>query len=739
MHRSPKLFILMSVIFFMMGITAYKYWYLNKINHPIKTYLPQICQRARCVVIQPPEYEKKYCVVKLKDLMIKGFSIKIDRSVILYTSYFMPGLLPGDIITIEKGDLTPLDEMRNPGQFDYKNFLKNKGIFAQLKMHQQSRLIIEKSTNTYILLRYTHILRQRLERIVAAFLEEDTAAFISAILLGKQNSGVAHVLAISGLHVGFIVYFFYIILSFLPVSFKWQNILLILFSLLYMGLSGMNPPVIRATIMVVIVLIGINMEYKTNVYNSLFTATFLLLVFQPQQLFNLSFQFSVTAVLSILVFYKLMKPFEELLISKIPSKKFIKIPVQKTAQLFLVSIAAQLGTLPLMAFYFRQIPVISIFLNLVVIPLVGIIIPIGFLVIICGAISPSIAPSLADLLSWLVHGLFQLVNLAANLPGAFFRISQVQGMDIGIYFLVLAIVFYYRKLKVQKLRLAATALAIIFVLSRMLPSSSNFEVLVFDVGQGSSVLISTPGNQSILYDTGPADNYTDSGKDIILPAIQHLGRLHINKVILSHPHSDHIGGIFSLAREIRIDSVYLPLLETSYSWHSKTVDFLEETQIPIRYVKMGDVIPVDPWTKIYILAPFSENLIPGNNSGKRINNVSLVCLIKSATGSVLLTGDTETDSERKILAWNELLRSQILMLGHHGSITSSSWHFLEAIAPEYGLISVGRDNHFDHPSPIILDRLHSFNIPYQRTDLSGAIWLKNIRGSWKTVDWRVDN
>ena len=148
---------------------------------------------------------------------------------------------------------------------------------------------------------------------------------------------------------------------------------------------------------------------------------------------------------------------------------------------------------------------------------------------------------------------------------------------------------------------------------------------------------------------------------------------------------------------------------------------------------------IDPWTKIFILAPFTENLTPKNISGKSINNVSLVCLIKSATGNILLTGDTESDSEQKILAWKEILQSQILMLGHHGSLTSSSPDFLQAVSPKYGLISVGKDNHFDHPSPIILNRLRSQNIDFLRTDMIGAIWLRNEGQNWETVNWRKDD
>jgi competence protein ComEC len=145
---------------------------------------------------------------------------------------------------------------------------------------------------------------------------------------------------------------------------------------------------------------------------------------------------------------------------------------------------------------------------------------------------------------------------------------------------------------------------------------------------------------------------------------------------------------------------------------------------------------VEGTTRIYILAPFLENMYPTNFSGESINDLSLVCLLKSDSSTILFTGDTEKDNEKKLRAWGELLRSQILMIGHHGSLSSSSLEFLRQVSPQYGLISVGENNRFDHPSPFILQRLEKLEIQNFRTDLSGAVWMRSKKSQWELVDWR---
>ena len=731
-----------------MGSTNFKIWFQNNLQHPLEDKSLSQPVRLICTVLDPPVKDRKTLLVKLNQITLSDLKVEIQRKFVLRTSYFIPNLLPGDVLNIDQGILDQLAGPRNPGQFDYKSYLKSKGVLGQISILPESRIEIIKSTNNWNFRSHFYRLRNYLEQQLKDSMDREGAAFITAILLGKkeeisesvredfQNSGVAHVLAISGLHVGFIVYFLYLLLSFLPISYRSQNLLLMLLLLFYMVLSGLNPPVVRATIMVCVYLVGMNLERRPNVYNSLFAAVFLILWFEPQQLLWISFQFSISAVLSILIFYQFFKPLEIHLTEKLPEIGFVRKVGVKILQLFFVSLAAQIGTLPLMALYFKQIPIISLALNLVVIPMVGLILPIGFMVLGTSFTSENLAAILGGLLSHLVEFLFDIVHLAASLPFSYLKISQVRFPDIFIYLILFILAYSFRYSVLKNFRIPVLIGLILMVIWKTMPVRGDLQLLMLDVGQGSSSLVITPERKFVLYDLGPADQRYDSGVDVILPVLQSMGKLRVEKLIIGHPHADHMDGLFSLTPEIEVDSVYLPDLRIPYHRQERAIEFLRNEGIPYRFLSRGDILNVDNSTRIYVLAPFIKNMYPTNFSGESINNLSLVCLLKSDSSTILFTGDTERDNEKQLLAWEGVLRSQILMIGHHGSQTSSSFEFLQEVSPQYGLISAGKNNRFDHPSPLILQRLKRLEIQNIRTDLRGAVWMRSKKSKWEIYDWQ---
>jgi competence protein ComEC len=246
----------------------------------------------------------------------------------------------------------------------------------------------------------------------------------------------------------------------------------------------------------------------------------------------------------------------------------------------------------------------------------------------------------------------------------------------------------------------------------------------------------TPQGKQLLFDAGPASEKWDSGRDVIFPALQQIKRMHLNKVILSHAHADHLGGIFWLLNKVSIDSVYLPKLETSYFWQDSLLKKLQKSEIPFRFLLAGDILEIDKSSKIYILAPFPQFCKPLRPSGENINNSSIVSLFRTGSSTVIFTGDAEVTVEKELLRWGNLLDSDVLKLGHHGSITSSSKVFLKKVSPDIGLIPVGRKNRYDHPSDIVLSRLNSLNIRFFRTDRDGAVWLEMDDNRWRVKEWR---
>lgn len=740
-------YILIS-IFLCAGALNFKTWDNRNLEHPIEVFFPIEHTNVISEIVDPPSLPKNNFIVKLKKIIYLEDTIRINRK---FQVNFkdLPGVaLPGDQLFLENVTLDILPLRRNPGQFDYASFLQMRGVMGLIITHPESIVRLESFRTSFNFRRHFYILRENISTRISSLIEEQPAKFLIAILLGKkeglspevkedfQNSGVAHVLAISGLHVGFIVLVIMILLSFLPISFRGQNILTILFLIFYVFLTGANPPVVRASLMVSLYLIGINLERRPDIYNTVFTSALVILLFQPQQLFWVGFQFSFIAVLSILYFYRSLRPFETYLIKNILRceerswiRNWLIVP-------FLVSVAAQLGTIPLMIIYFYKLPLISFLLNIIVIPIVGFIVPLGLLSIFTSFFSFHLAMIISKLLTYAIDFLIEIVHLSANLPFAYLHLPRLSSFILISYILALWLIFSWKKEELRQLRIPILIVIFLMVMLSVAPKKRNLQLIMFDVGQGEATLVRTTSGKQILFDAGPNTPYYDSGRDIIFPALQEMGKLHLEKVILSHSHADHIGGLFSLSTLISIDSVYLPLLRVNYYLQDSLVTFLKSRNISTRFLSFGEIIKVDKYSKIYILAPFRENTNPYSTAGFQINNTSIVSLLKIGDTSILFTGDAELPVERKLVNWGSILAADILKVGHHGSITSSSQTLLTLSAPNIGVIPVGRNNRFNHPSKEILLRLKNLGIKYYRTDKEGAVWCEYRQGNWQKVEWQ---
>lgn len=739
---------LLIVIFIITGALNFRIWHDYNLNHPVMDYVPIEHVDVISRIIDPPPKDKYNFVIRVEKIVFDGDTVSIGRKFQALVKNEFDNPFPGDWLIFKNVRLDQLPQLRNPGQFDYAAFLKMRGVMAAVTLTPESVVKFEKSDGDFSFGRFFFKMRKNISARVSKYLDDQPAQFLIAILLGEkeglspeiktdfQNSGVAHVLAISGLHVGFVVLVIMLLFSFLPVSFRWQNILTILFLLFYVFLTGANPPVVRASIMVALFLFGINLNRSPNVYNTVYFAGFIILLVQPQQLFWIGFQFSFIAVLSILFFYQKLKQWEDKWLSKLPDTTSVRHLRHWILTPFLVSLSAQLGTIPLMILYFHKLPLISFILNIVVIPLVGLIVPIGFLVIFVSYFSFHLATGIAGLLSQIINFLITVVHAAANLPSAYINLPNLNVLIICAYLLGLGILLYWQEEKLRQFRIPAIATLLLIVMFVFSPKKNLPQIIMLDVGQGEATLVTTASGEQLLFDTGPVYPNHDSGKDIIFPMLQVLGKLHLDKIIISHPHADHFGGLISLTELVSIDSIYLPLIQISYPDQDSLVTYLARKSIPVRFIKMGDQLQVDRSTRIFALAPFPQFSRPTDFSGDQINNTSIVSLVKIEDSAILITGDAEVPVEQKLSSWGRLMKADILKVGHHGSTTSTSESFLEQISSVRAMIPVGRNNRFNHPSKKILDRLQNFGIDYMRTDINGAIWLIYQQKRWIKLNWR---
>jgi competence protein ComEC len=628
---------------------------------------------------------------------------------------------------------------RNPGEFDYNKYLLSKGIVGLFISYAIDSInVIDKNTDYFASNLFE--VRKRIDKIIHDLNQPQTAGLLRGLLLADRteidyetksnfiNSGVIHVLAVSGLHVGYIL----LIMIFLFGRFGIyaRSLLTIIGLLAFMFITGVPPSVFRATLMAIILIIAYLFNRSTNIVNSLAIAAFLILIINPNEIYNPGFQLSFAAVLSIgLIYPKFQKSISKL---KIKSKW-----IEYILLFLAVSLSAQIGTIPFTLAYFSKLSVIALFANLVVIPLVGVIIGIAFITIVVGIISYPIAIYFAAANDMITNIMFHFIKLTGQLDFSFLWIRNYSLYHSIIFYLAIIFLFVFLERFIKKYtKLIVILIAVIFVTvfsrfdDKKLLEDNKLSMLMIDVGQGDSFLLKFPNGKTALIDAGEANAYFDNGERVIIPLLDYLNINEIDYGFISHLDLDHYGGFISILQEGRIKQIYRPKPDSSEK-SVRLENYLNSLNLKRNYyyqskISIGKV-------NIFILNDLNSNYFENLSSNDR-SGILKVVFNKS---SFLFVGDAEIPAENYYLSkYGDFLDSDVLKVGHHGSKTGSSEEFLEVVSPKISLISAGIANKFGHPSIEILQRLSNLGSIILRTDSSGAILLQSDGEIIKQVDWR---
>ena len=630
-------------------------------------------------------------------------------------------------------------EKRNPGEFDYDAYLKSKNILGILNINNFSdKNILDSQTNFIPNIIYQ--VRVAIDEQIKKYNSPETASLLRGLLLADRgdidyqtkndfiNAGVVHVLAVSGLHVGYIILIF--IFLFGRFNLYLRSILTIAGLIGFMLITGVPPSVFRATVMAIIIILAVLMNRSTNLINSISIAAIIVLVFNPNEIYNPGFQLSFSAVLAIGIILPYMNSMLE--------KWNIKNCLIKYVILFCsVSLSVQIGTLPFTLLYFNKFSAVALLTNLVVIPLIGLIVAGGIVTLIVSLILPFIAVYFAAANGLLVSLLLYIINFSGNLSFSFISINDYTFTDLLIFYLLLAFLLYFlprfetHKTKILLIILVAGNIYIYSAADDVELMPENFlSVLMIDVGQGDSFLIKFPNGQTALIDAGNTTSTFDNGERVILPLLRYLGISKIDYGIVTHIDSDHYGGFVSLILAGIINQIYKPELDSTLSKDKRFEEFITQTGIPVYYFS-EQILEIGN-ARLYFLYDESLNEL----SGKSTNDRSGVFKLVYGNSSFLFTGDVEKRMEKFYLKkYNNFLDSDVLKVGHHGSKTSSSQEFLDLVTPEISLISSGYKNKFGHPVSEILERLQNEGSIIYRSDLQKAILLRSDGNSIHLIKW----
>jgi len=331
--------------------------------------------------------------------------------------------------------------------FNYRDYLKHQNIYLILSIKKDSSMVKQLDKNVGNPVKsFAFQMRHKMKDVIVKNLSPFSAGILNAIILGeRQNlsahtrdvlvySGTVHIIAISGLHLGIVAFIMLLTLKIIKIPRKPRYILTMLLLIIYSILTGANTPVIRATIMAIMLLFSYFIEREVNIYNSLSLAALIILAVNPWQLFEISFQLSFLSVVSIVWLSPKIKSLFPEKLNKIPRIRFL-------ISIFSVSFAAWLGLLSLIAYYFRILSPITILANMIIVPYMTIIVASGFILALIGMLFSPLAPIFAASCELFIIILFKINSLLIGIPGAYFKLPSVSFYYVLLYYALLVIIF----------------------------------------------------------------------------------------------------------------------------------------------------------------------------------------------------------------------------------------------------------------------------------------------------------
>ncbi len=643
------------------------------------------------------------------------------------------------------GVLMPLQKPTVFGQFDEYDYYKSKGINA--KFYSENLIITDDSIKP--IRGFLDTIRNNTVSVYRSLYPERESGIIAAMLLGDKSlleediedvykrNGISHILAISGLHISVIGYSVYSLLRRLHTSIILSSVSAIMIILVYGVLTDFSISTERAVIMLVLFLLSKPLGRSYDAKTAISLAAFISLIRNPMNLWQAGFQLSYSAVIGILYLYPQLKHFSTFVETRISDNKVIK----KISDMLLLSLSVQIATFPFVIYHFHEYHVYSLFINLLILPLMSLL----FSLIILSGITACISMPVARIISggayYILKSIEEICNISENLP---FHTILIGNDEIPGALLICTA---FTVLLIMGIRKAAYVSTILILLSVMVIKFTDTDLIgIIDVGQGDCTVIELPDDINIMYDGGSQD-IKNVGKYRIVPYLKYRGIETIDYCFISHTDIDHISGIYEILEAMQpiasasgkiaykgnIMIKRLVLAEGESDTAKEIIKLATEKGIEILYMSSGDIIGNED----FMIRCISPDI---NDTYEDINDASMVVEVADKYNSILLTGDISSRVEKKLLESEVLHRYNIVKIAHHGSKYSSSEEFIKKISNENTAfyVSCSKTNRYGHPSNEVIDIIAKHGQFYGITAKDGGMFI-NSKHENPDIQTMIDN
>lgn len=659
-----------------------------------------------------PEYDRTFCKINCQLLLSGETATTISGTVRLQITGHAPHIGVGDEVEVV-GLLSQPVGRRNPGGFDFRDYLHSQGIDAMLRTDYPDAVQTLKPAGLWWQpLQFAAAIREECNDVLTGNLSPDNAPVAAALLLGDRRdvtddqrnafaqSGTMHFLALSGLHVGILATLLWGICRLFRFPAVWTTVVILSCLVGYTFINEARLPVIRATVMAAVILIGQPWHRRTRLGNSLALAALVLLLWNPAQLFEVGPQLSFLAVVAIVALMRLKAERAASLANneqhepkELRSERFerirrwTRVPLKWTWDGLLVTAAIWLIVAPLIAARFHMVSPVGLVVNVLLMPLVIVVLWCGYALLFCGLFIPPLTPVFGFLFDNGLSFFLAIVDGAQRLSwGHQFVPGPANWWLVGFYALLVAAIFGGPQRGVR--RWGARGMLCFCVLGlavAVIPHNGpQLRCTFFSVGHGSAILVELPGGRTLLYDAGQLH---DAGRTerIIENGAWELGIGRLDAVVLSHADVDHFNAVPGLMDKLPVAGVYVSpsLLDTRQPAVVALCDAIISSGIPLHSLGTDDQLLLDDDVDIRVLVP------AGDVQGGSDNANSLVLSIEYRERVILLTGDLEGEGLLALFA-TPSRDVDVLSSPHHGSLAANTSDLAAWCRPQWVIASGGR-------------------------------------------------